>query len=113
MNSEFVQHDTASKLQVTCVDETGTPINLTGCTVSLQYYIGANPPFYSKTMTIMGASTGVVEYQFGSSVDVNGDTVYDLYDAGMLYFRVSITFGSGRILTCPNFGEIAVRPILQ
>lgn len=61
----FVEQDTASKLVMSCKDfntEIALPLG-NDVTVRLRYRIDSNPPEV-KTMTIVDAVAGIVEYQW-------------------------------------------------
>src|SRR3972149_8877166 len=86
---QFVSGDTGTKLQVTCKNNSNnTVIDLTGATVKLKWKDSAGT-LVTKTMTIINATGGVVEYQFGAS---------ELY-AGMIYYEVEITDASSKTIT--------------
>ncbi len=88
---DFVEGDTGSTLQVTCVDQDGTAINLTDATVRLYWGFSDGDGMHSATMTITDAANGVVEYKF-----VNDDVVkkQDLHP-GTLTAEVEIIDSGG------------------
>lgn len=108
---DLVAKDTASVLQVTLFDQDGNVMDLTGATVTLQFYIdfySTTNPASVKTMTIVGdAKTGTVKYQF----TVNNATTpptYDLSVPGILHYKIQIAFPDSTILTTPFEGEITI-----
>lgn len=110
--ADLVQNDTASSLQITCTDQTGAPIDLTGCTVNLEFFIDSYPPVFTRTMTISDAKNGVVTYKFGTFVDTLGVTQFDLGTPGVLYYRTVITFIDQTILSSVTDGNITIHPLL-
>ena len=61
---QFVEADTGSALQVTCIDEqTLLPINLTGKTVHIRFKIDSGT-LASNAMTIINAASGTAQYTF-------------------------------------------------
>jgi len=86
---EFVENDTGSVLRVTCVDnDTDAAINLTGATVRLRWR-HHNGDVTSKTMNIVTAASGIVEYQFASG---------ELW-RGTRSFEVEIADAQGKVIT--------------
>lgn len=108
-NLALVQNDTASALVLTCVDQSGTPIDLSGAQVSLLFYINTTPSGgpLARSMTVTDAGNGVAQYTFGVS---NG--VYDLSEPGTLYFRTRIVFADGTVVTSPKARQIPVVPTI-
>lgn len=105
---DFVQNDTACVLRVTCYDQNGKPLDLTGATVELHYYIESNPPLFVRNMNVTDQIGGKVEYQFGTYTDNFGDTQYDLGAVGTLRYRIVILYVDGTRLTSPFEGEITI-----
>lgn len=109
--ADLVQNDTASTLQVTCNDQSGAPIDLTGATVNLEFYINSFPPVFTRTMAIADAKTGVVTYKFTTFTDSLGVTQFDLGSSGVLYYRVVITFQDLTVISSVVDGNITIHPI--
>lgn len=107
--ADVVQNDVGVNLLVTCYDQNGNVIDLTSAiSVSLQFYIGAFPPIYTRSMTVVTPAKGLVQYTFGTYIDINGNTQYDLGVFGTLYFRVVAQFSSSVNITSWGSGEISV-----
>ena len=87
MAYEFVAGDTGSKLRVTCQNSDGTVIDLTGATVVLKWHDIAGL-LVTRTMTIVNAVAGIVEYQFLASELI----------AKTMDFEVEITDSGGNVL---------------
>ena len=84
MASDFVSGDTGSTLLVTCTDDAGVAINLTGCAIKLRWQEAAGT-VADKVMTIVDATEGTCSYKFLTG---------ELFAPGMA-FEVEITDGSG------------------
>ena len=98
----FVSGDTGSKLEVTCKDDdTGVVINLTGATVKLKWRDAAEV-LQTKTMTIIDAVNGVVDYQF----------LADELIAPQMKFEVEITDSGGKVLHSIELIRESVRAAL-
>src|SRR5713101_1353251 len=73
------------------------PLNLMGATVTLQYAVGTlyRETVVERTMVIVDAPNGVVQYTF-----VSGDLVKpaDFGTTGQFQFVVKVTYPDGRIL---------------
>lgn len=93
--ADFVSGDTASTLLVTCQDDSGTAINLSGAAVNLHWKDEEGTALV-KAMTVVSASVGTCSYQFATG---------ELFAPGMA-FEVEITDVSGKKLT--NIDVIAV-----
>lgn len=61
--SDFVSSDTGSTLLVTCTDDAGGVINLTGSTIKLRWQEAAGT-VADKTMAIVSAAAGTCSYKF-------------------------------------------------
>lgn len=114
-NLDLTAKDTASSLKVTLYDQDGNIIDLTGASVTLQFYIdsySATNPVSQKVMTIATPPTaGIVSYQF----TVNNNTTpptYDLANPGILHYKIQVKFADGSILTTPFEGEITIHDSL-
>lgn len=90
--------DTASSLAVACVDDSGTAIDLTGCSVNLRWKdeVGA---VQTKAMTVSDATAGECTYQFGAD---------ELFSPGMS-FEVEIEDISGKKLSNVDLISVTVR----
>ena len=82
--ADFVANDTASTLLVTCTDDAGAVINLTGCTIKLRWQEAAGT-VADKAMTIVSAVAGTCSYKFLAG---------ELFAPGMA-FELEITDVSG------------------
>jgi hypothetical protein len=104
MAYQFVSGDTGSILRVTCTnDSDGSAVNLTGCSVALQWRDRLTESLISKSMTINSPATaGVVQYQFAAN---------ELVDPEMA-FEVKITDGSGAVVRSLSLIVCSVRPAL-
>lgn len=96
--ADFVAGDTASTLRVKCVDDSGTAIDLTGCTVNIRWKndIGV---VQTKPMTVSDAAAGICTYQF----DVD-----ELFAPGMS-FEAEVTDSSGKKLSNVDLISVTVR----
>lgn len=96
--ADFVAGDTASSLAVTCVDNSGAAVDLTGCTVTIRWKdeIGETQ---TKTMTVSDATAGICTYQFGED---------ELFSPGMS-FEVEITDIGGKKLSNVDLISVTVR----
>ena len=102
MAYEFVAGDTGSILEVTCKnDDDNTAINLTGCTVALQWK-GIDGVLVSKTMTVTNAAGGVAQYQFATA---------ELF-SGAMEFEVKITDVNSKVIRSLNLLSEGVRRAL-
>lgn len=101
MNS-LIQHDTATTLKITCLDQDNAPISLAGSNVTLQLKLN-NHATSEKQMTIVDAAKGIVQYQFSGE---NG--VYDLNEPGMIQYRVQILFPDGSVLTSSQTEQMTI-----
>ncbi len=88
-----------------CVQDGGTPINLTGLvpgniTILLQPISGGSDITGTGTVTILSASQGIIQY-LPASGDVNTVGTYNL--------RAQITFSTGTIISdAATFSVIAI-----
>lgn len=99
---QFVAGDTGSILEVTCLnDSDNTAINLSGCTVTLQWK-AVGGVRVSKTMTITDAAGGVAEYQFLAN---------ELYH-GVMKFEIKITDVNSKVIRSLDLLEETVRRAL-
>lgn len=96
--ADFVANDTGSTLLVTCTDDAGAVINLTGCTVKLRWQEAAGT-VADKTMTIVSAAAGTCSYKFLAT---------ELYSPAMA-FEVKITDGDSFILKNVSLITVTVR----
>ena len=96
--ADLVAGDTASTLAVTCVDDTGTAIDLSGCTVNLRWKDEVGE-VQTQAMTVSDAAGGVCTYQFGED---------ELFSPGMA-FEVEITDISGKKLSNVDLISVTVR----
>jgi hypothetical protein len=86
--ADFVSGDTGSTLLVTCKDDSGAAIDLTGATIKLHWQ-DATGTVQDKDMTIVDETAGECSYKFGES---------ELFAPGMA-FEVEITDATGFKLT--------------
>lgn len=86
--ADFVSNDTASTLLVTCVDDAGAVINLSGATVNLHWQ-DETGTVQDKAMTVVDEAAGECSYKFGAG---------ELFAPGMA-FEVEITDAMGFKLT--------------
>lgn len=99
MATELVTGDTGSVLQLTLKDnDTNTAINLTGATVTLRWENAAGT-ITSKTMTIVTAVSGIVQYRF-----LAGEIIYPRHK-----FEVEITDSSGYKISNLTLLEVTTR----
>lgn len=96
--ADFVAGDTASSLAVTCVDDTGAPIDLSGCTVNIRWKDEVGT-VQTKAMTVSNAAAGECTYQFGDN---------ELFAPGMS-FEAEITDGSNKKLSNVDLISVTVR----
>lgn len=102
MAYDFVSGDTGSRLLVTCVyNDTGLPMNLSGASVKLNYITNTGAA-YTKTMTILDAVAGTVEYRF-TTIELN---------ALSIEAEVQITDNAGGIVTSLDSMILTIRPQL-
>ena len=95
---QFVQGDTASKLEVTCKDQDGNAIDLSGCTVRCAWGSGA------RTMTITNAAGGIAEVTFSDEDDLV---------AGEMSVEIEIVDAAGGKKTSLTPLTFTVRPRLR
>lgn len=89
----LVQGDYLSKIRFSVRDE-GTPVNLTGSTISFIYQISGGAKKTITPITIVDPPTaGICEYQW---------SLGDIYDHGTLVGNLSISSG-GRVGPTPRF----------
>ena len=103
MAHDFVEKDTDSKLEVTCKNQDGSAIILTGSTVKLYWKTTSDTRVKSAVMTVTDAAGGVAEYTF----TVDGDN-YDLTHGG-LEVEIEITDSSGNVVTSMTKLKYSVR----
>ena len=86
-----------------------TPLDVSGATVFLRYVIGKvnKNPTLERTMVIVDAPNGVVEYAFVSG-DLDKPTS-GFSEFGIFHFTTKITFPSGRILYSSEVQRLSVR----
>jgi hypothetical protein len=99
---QLVQGDTGSKLRVTCKDnDTDLPIVLTGATIILLWKNVAGT-LATKTMTIVDAVNGIVEYQFsGTEIEPQ-----------KMSFEIKIVDSTGKIVRSLQLIDLPVRAAL-
>lgn len=79
----LVKGDTGSAVRITCVDNiTSQPIVLSDSTVKLQWK--ANNVLVEKTMTIIDAAKGIVQYTFGTDELVPPSMSFDVVITNLL-----------------------------
>lgn len=66
MRYDFVQNDTGSALRITCLDDAGAAIDITGAALTLLWRDIAGVSV-ERSMSIIDAAGGVAEYQFAAS----------------------------------------------
>jgi len=94
MDFYIKQGDTLPIFAVQLLDDNGTPIDLTSCTVQLCVEgMGDNP----KTMTVY--DNAVVTYQFSSEETKN---------FGTYLAEIKVLFSNGDIITLPTIGNIKI-----
>ncbi len=96
--SDFVSNDTGSTLLVTCTDDSGAGINLSGGTVRLRWQEAAGT-VADKTMTIVSAVAGTCSYKFLTG---------ELFSPGMA-FELEITDSGGFKLSNVDLITVNVR----
>lgn len=96
--ADLVAGDTASTLEVTCADDSGAAIDLTGCAVNIRW-IDDVGVVQTKPMTVSDATAGICTYQF----DVD-----ELFAPGMS-FEVEITDIGGKKLSNVDLISVTVR----
>ncbi|SCX94107.1 hypothetical protein SAMN05216420_101396 [Nitrosospira sp. Nl5] len=96
--ADFVSGDTGSTLLLTCADDAGAAIDLTGCTIKLRWQEAAGT-IADKTMTIVSAAAGTCSYKFLAG---------ELYPPAMA-FEVKITDAGGFILKNVHLITVTVR----
>lgn len=106
--AQFVQGDSGSTISITCTDQNGNPINLTGASAVLAFYVdnessGVIGASSHAVMTITNAPEGIVQYTFSAT---------DLANAGTLYYRVAITLPGGNVISSAPIQEIVIEPII-
>lgn len=84
----FVVGDVDIPLTVTCKDQKGAIIDLTGCTVEIEYGIGLSATVMD-TMTVSSPTTGIATYLFGADA---------FSSEGQLIVALKITFPGGTIV---------------
>ena len=96
--ADFVAGDTASSLEVTCADDSGAAVDLTGCAVNMRWKdeVGV---VQTKAMTVSDAAAGICTYQFGED---------ELFSPGMS-FEVEITDIGGKKLSNVDLISVTVR----
>ena len=94
MDFYIKQGDTLPIFAVQLLDDNGTPIDLTSCTVQLWVEgMGDNP----KTMTVY--DNAVVTYQFSKEETKN---------FGTYVAEIRIIYNNGDIITLPTIGSIKI-----
>lgn len=98
---ELVQNDTKPTLRFTCVEgdcgETGTVINLTGCSVKFIFRQALTGEYkFKRACDITDPINGICEYSFEAT---------DLDTVGNFVGELEITFSNGKIQT--NFTPIS------
>lgn len=96
--ADFVAGDTASTLAVTCVDDSGAAIDLTGCTANLRWKDEVGT-VQTKAMTVSNATAGECTYQFSDG---------ELFSPGMS-FEAEITDSAGKKLSNVDLISVTVR----
>lgn len=96
--ADFVAKDTASTLRVTCVDDSGTAMDLSGCSANIRWKDDVGE-VQTKAMTISDATAGECTYQFGED---------ELFAPGMS-FETEITDSSGKKLSNVDLISVTVR----
>ena len=96
--ADLVAGDTASVLKVTCVDDTGAAIDLSGCTAIIRWKDEVGT-VQTKAMTVSDATSGECTYQFGED---------ELFFPGMS-FEVEVTDISGKKLSNVDLISVTVR----
>ena len=95
---DFVAGDTGSVRRITCRDDDGNAIDLTGATVTIRWKDTAGT-LVERPMTVVSPAAGVVEYKFGAD---------ELYSPRMaLGYR--ITDATGTVITSRMLDVITVR----
>ena len=95
------QNDTASSLKRVLVDAFGSPVNLTGAslTFSMRVKPGGTTKISTASATVSGAGLGEVQYRFTAA---NTDTA-DEFEG-----EFTATYAGGGIQTFPNDGYIPI-----
>ncbi len=95
---EFVAGDTGSVRRITCRNADGTPIDLTGASVTIRWRdSGGN--VVERAMIIVSAIDGVAEYQFAAG---------ELY-APRMALGYRITDAAGNTITSRRIDGVIVR----
>ena len=95
---DFVAGDTGSVRRITCRDDDGSVIDLTGATVTIRWKDAAGT-LVERPMTVVSPAAGVAEYQFAAG---------ELYSPRMaLGYRV--TDATGNVITSRTLDVITVR----
>lgn len=93
--------DRYPKMQLVLADSAGTPLNLTGCTVTLR----ARPRGSGASLTLTGVMSvvtplsGVVEYAWG---------VAEPLPAGVYDLEAPVTYPGGQVQTVPTSGYVTL-----
>lgn len=87
-----------SALEVECADNSGAPIDLTGCTVNIRWKDEVGT-VQTNAMTVSDAAAGICTYQFGED---------ELFSPGMS-FEVEITDSSSKKLSNADLISVTVR----
>lgn len=101
MSCEYalVEGDTGSVLQITCKDQNGNVIDLSGATVILKWRDQLNALQQQAMSIISPATNGQIKYQFGAG---------EIFPPAM-YFSVKITDSSGGIVHSNCVVQVPVR----
>jgi hypothetical protein len=96
--ADFVSSDTGSTLLVTCTDDAGEVINLSGSSVKIRWQ-DATGVLSEKNMTVTDGAAGKCTYKFGVS---------ELFAPGMA-FEIEITDSGSFKLTNVDLIAVTVR----
>ena len=86
--SDFVSGDTGSTLLVTCTDDAGVAIDLTGATIHLRWQEAAGT-VSDKTMSIVSAVAGTCSYKFLTGELFAPGMAFELEVTDALGFKLS------------------------
>lgn len=94
--------DRFPKMQLVLADTSGTPLNLTGCTVALRAKARGSGVALTPTgnpLTIVTPLAGVVEYAWG---------VAEPFPAGVYDLEAAVTYPGGQVQSVPTSGYVVL-----
>lgn len=99
MTFTIKQSDTSPAIQAELKDGNYSPINLTGATVNLHMKLLGSNVVFSRTMNIVNALSGIVNYYWEV-----GDTDVE----GTYYVEFEVTYSDLSVETFPNTGNLII-----